>query len=73
MATKHTSTCISKAADDEPIFALRAQDMSAPILVEFWVKMNPQLPEQKKQDALQVVHEMREWQRNNPKRVKKAD
>lgn len=36
MATKHTDTCLQKAADDEPIVVLRAQDMLAPSLVRQW-------------------------------------
>jgi hypothetical protein len=28
--------CLGKAADDEPVFILRAQDMLAPALVEQW-------------------------------------
>lgn len=38
MATKHTDTCLQKAADDEPIFVLRAQDLSAPKVVRFWAE-----------------------------------
>jgi hypothetical protein len=29
--------CLGKAADDEPVFILRAQDKIAPILVWIWV------------------------------------
>lgn len=36
MATKHTDTCLIKAADDEPIFVLRAQDALAGQTVRFW-------------------------------------
>lgn len=28
--------CLGKAADDEPVFTLRAQDISAPALVRAW-------------------------------------
>ena len=31
--------CYADAADDEPIFTLRARDPLAPILVELWVRM----------------------------------
>jgi len=37
MATKAHDPCREKAADDEPIFTLRAQDISAPTVVRFWV------------------------------------
>ncbi len=36
MATKHTDSCLAKAADNEPIFTLRAQDRFAPALVRAW-------------------------------------
>lgn len=39
MATKHTDTCLQKAADDEPIFVLRAQDRLAPAVVRMWCEM----------------------------------
>lgn len=37
VSTKHNDPCLKKAADDEPIFVLRAQDMTAPIIVMFWI------------------------------------
>lgn len=33
MSTKHDSQCLIKAADDEPIFVLRAKDPTAPLIV----------------------------------------
>ena len=36
MGTKHNDRCLDKAADDEPIFVLRAQDKLAPALVRQW-------------------------------------
>jgi hypothetical protein len=36
MGFKATDPCLAKAADDEPIFVLRAQDMLAPDLVRLW-------------------------------------
>lgn len=38
MATKHTDTCLQKAADDEPIFVLRAQDKLAADTVRYWAR-----------------------------------
>lgn len=38
MATKSTDTCLQKAAENEPIFVLRAQDMLAPGIVREWAK-----------------------------------
>ncbi len=40
MSTKHDSTCLSKAADDEPIFVLRAQDKTATEAVQAWIDVN---------------------------------
>lgn len=37
MATKHNDSCLMKAGDHEPIFVLRAQDKSAPVIVLFWI------------------------------------
>lgn len=39
MATKYTDTCLQKAADDEPIFVLRAQDLLAPGVVRHWAEL----------------------------------
>lgn len=36
MATKTNDPCRDKAADDEPIFTLRAQDLTADLFVELW-------------------------------------
>lgn len=42
MATKreelsNPKSCLSKAADDEPIFVIRAQDKYSSILVRLWI------------------------------------
>ena len=37
VSTKLNDPCLKKAADDEPIFVLRAQDVVAPIVVMFWI------------------------------------
>lgn len=39
MGTKHTSTCLKNAADDEPIFVLRAQDKFAATVVRIWAEI----------------------------------
>lgn len=48
--------CLAKAADDEPLFILRAQDRTAPILVRQWAKMlrerDPKNPKIKEAEAL---------------------
>lgn len=64
MATKHTSECLKNAADDEPIFVLRAQDCIADMLVDCWAKcMQNDLGEDhpKVIGAKKVAAEMRAW------------
>jgi len=38
MGTKLTSSCLKKAADDEPIFVLRAQDFLSAEVVRNWAQ-----------------------------------
>lgn len=40
MGTKHNDSCLTKAADDEPIFVLRAQDRTAAQVVRIWTDYN---------------------------------
>lgn len=63
MATKHTDMCLVKAADDEPIFVLRAQDLLAPRIVREWVAraMAYGLPEAKAKEALDLAERMEQW------------
>jgi len=68
MATKLDDTCLEKASDDEPIFVLRAQDISSPHVIHFWLSLNPGIPEEKKREALRCASAMLKW----PKK-KKAD
>ena len=39
MGYKATDTCLAKAAPDEPIFVLRAQDALAPMVVRYWATL----------------------------------
>lgn len=71
MATKHNDPCRDKAADDEPIFTLRAQDSSAPGTVTHWIDCNaPRLgyDHPKIKEARECVAAMLAW-----KTVKLAD
>jgi len=63
MATKHTDTCLEKAADDEPIFVLRAQDMLAPGTVRFWAERAAAngCPPEKVQEAYALAERMEQW------------
>lgn len=63
MPTKSTSATLKKVAPDEPIFVLRARDVTAPQTVLAWVRDNPHLlntPKGKK--ALNCVLAMVAWQ-----------
>lgn len=43
--------CLGKAADDEPVFVLRAQDMHACSLVLQWAKWNRRNAPEKAEEA----------------------
>lgn len=61
--TKHDNQCFVKAADDEPIFVLRASDNIAPDAVRAWASsarcrgVNPK----KVKGALEVADAMEKW------------
>lgn len=71
-------SCLNRAADDEPLFVLRANDENAPAIVMAWAEdylrskggwvnmMTPQL--NKYNEAVQLASDMRIWKmRNNHK------
>jgi hypothetical protein len=67
--------CLGKAADDEPVFLLRAQDNLADELVDRWaIRASVALPTvgseaagHKVQEARQIAEAMRAWPiRKNP-------
>jgi hypothetical protein len=68
MSKKTNDSVISKAAKDEPLFTLRAQDRFAPMLVQLWADMcatqhgsnSPKVIE-----AYETAEEMLNWQRVN--------
>lgn len=37
---KSNNQCLAKAGDDEPLFVIRAQDFSAPDVVQCWINLN---------------------------------
>jgi hypothetical protein len=55
------NSTLNKAADDEPIFILRAQDMTAPQTVLEWMQRNPQIGEAKFAEARDCADAMRAW------------
>jgi len=68
ISTKHTSQCLRKAGDDEPIFVLRAKDPTAPPLIRKWAEANQNWqPEAKRKGALELATEMEVWRKENIK------
>jgi hypothetical protein len=67
--------CLGRAALDEPVFILRAQDILAPRVVVRWAHLAEQAgsPQDKVRAALQVAKQMADWQANNQHRVKLPD
>lgn len=64
-------SCLNKAADDEPIFVLRASDECAPEAIRDWVhwrfifeKNKP--GDAKLNEALALAEKMTEWRRLHP-------
>ena len=55
--------CLGKAASDEPVFVLRAQDCFAADLVEKWAiwARAAGSPPDKVSEAMALVEEMRRW------------
>lgn len=61
--------CLGKAADDEPVFVLRAQDALASELVDIWAirasvlvpSVGPEATGHKVTEARQIAEAMRDW------------
>ena len=59
-------SCINKAADDEPVFVLRAKDPVAPFIVRAWALASGQSqPGDKIAEAENLAREMELWKRSN--------
>lgn len=61
--------CLGKAADDEPVFILRAQDALAPLIVRAWADQLSALTSpsddkrrKKAEDARKLAKDMEAWQ-----------
>ncbi len=66
MSNKHTSQCLQKAGDEEPIFVLRAKDPTAPSTIRKWVADNEGIqPAEKLKQALELALEMDGWHLDN--------
>lgn len=54
--------CLAKAADDERLFILRAQDISSPLVVLEWIKYNfTTCPENKLREAFECALQMKKF------------
>ena len=59
-------SCLSKAADDEPVFVLRAKDKLAPGVVRMWVELARGVHEPEKlEEATRLATLMENWHTND--------
>lgn len=59
---------------DEPIFIVRAQDVEAPAVIQFWLEQQGRLiPPEKCQEASSLLRATLEWQEKNQSQVKIPD
>lgn len=65
--------CLGKAADDEPIFILRAQDLTAPAVVRIWAAIAELHGCPKTLEAGMLADQMEVWQRTHRDRAKWPD
>jgi hypothetical protein len=63
--------CIAKAADDEPVFVLRANDKLAPVVVRAWAAFAKVagVGADKRLEAETLAMEMEVWQAQNGSKV----
>lgn len=60
------TSCLNKAAPDEPVFVLRAKDPLAPITVRHWATMSEGKHEPAKlAEARNLASEMEDWRNKN--------
>lgn len=61
MAYKSTCKTLAKVAPNEPIFVLRAQDVTAPETILFWLQNNTSISDEKWDEAISCARAMRCW------------
>ena len=60
------TSCLNKAANTEPVFVLRANDIIAPMTIRHWVTMSEGHHDPDKlQEALDMADDMETWQKEN--------
>lgn len=57
------NSCINKAADEEPVFVLRAQDLLSDVLVDLWARRAEEngASDAKVSSARELAQKMRAW------------
>ncbi len=74
MSNKNSNTCIQKALDDESLFVLMARDVTAPLVILEWIKLNlGKQPEEKLMEAFNLAMEMHRTCQSIQLRSKMAD
>lgn len=64
MGHKHNDKCLRKAGDNEMLFVLRSQDVSAPKIVIEWIRVNfESAKDEKLREAFECALEMRRFGR----------
>ncbi len=62
MVTKATDSCLAKAKPDEPLFVLRGQDASAPLVILSWIELNFETtPDEKLREAFEQALTMKHY------------
>ena len=63
--------CLGRAAEDEPVFVIRARDLTAVRVLSFWCDQAELegAPDSKVKDARKVQMAMVIWRSNNPVKV----
>ena len=74
MGYKKDDPCLEKAFEDERLFVLMTRDITAPLTILEWIKMNIQLqPEDKLREAFECAMQMkRECTKMNLRKGEKA-
>ena len=72
---KNRTTCLGKAADEEPLFVLRAQDKLMPTVVRIWKELAlfHGLPYERQADCDALIRAAEHWQRIHHLSVKFPD
>ena len=62
--------CLGRAADDEPVFVLRAKDPCMAAIIDRWCGLAPEYHEREKiEQARTEINDVNRWRRKNGYRV----